>query len=120
MSNTPKHKATLALRWRNEAKRVNVELRGRYADAFPVNSSLFTSGYSFDDPNSADTTVTYRYAPVPTSITLDAGITWRPPLGGRDITLSLNGTNVLDNRRATFAGTPKIGRVVLTRVRYAF
>jgi iron complex outermembrane receptor protein len=120
MSNSPKHKATLSLQYQPGDGNVSAEIRGRYADAFPVNSSLFTSGYSFDDPNSADTTVTYRYAPVPTSITLDAGITWRPSFGGRDIALSLNGTNILDNRRATFAGTPKIGRVIMTRLRYAF
>jgi outer membrane receptor for ferrienterochelin and colicins len=120
MSNSPKHKATLSLQYRPSDPKWSAELRGRYADAFPVNSSLFTSGYTFDDPNSSDTTVTYQYAPVPTSITLDAGITWRPPFGGRDIALSLNGTNILDNRRATFAGTSKIGRVIMTRLRYAF
>jgi iron complex outermembrane receptor protein len=120
MSNSPKHKASVSFRYRNEDKRLNAELRGRYADAFPVNSGLFTSGYGFDDPNSPDSTGTYSYSPVPTTITLDAGITWRPPFGGRDVAISLNGTNILDNRRATFAGTPKIGRVIMTRLRYAF
>lgn len=120
MSNTPKHKATFSVRYQNDAHRISSEVRARYADAFPVNSSLYTSGYAFDDPNSSDTTVTYKYAPVPTTITLDAGVTWRLPLRNRDVAFSLNGTNVLDNRRATFAGTPRIGRLIMTRLRYAF
>jgi iron complex outermembrane receptor protein len=119
MSNSPKHKATFTVRYRHEPRRIGAELRARYADAFPVNSSLYTSGYAFDDPNSADSTVKYTYPPVPTTIALDAGVTWRIP-GPRDITLSLHGTNVLDNRRPTFAGTAPIGRLVLGRIRYAF
>jgi iron complex outermembrane receptor protein len=121
MSNSPKHKASLTLRYENAPRRLGLEVRGRYTDAFPVNSGVFYSGKRIDDPNNPDATVTLpAYDPVPVIAVLDAGLTWRLPFSAQDVTWSLNGTNILDNKRATFVGTPKIGAMVLTRLQYRF
>jgi hypothetical protein len=34
--------------------------------------------------------------------------------------VGINATNILNNERASFAGVPDIGRLVLTRVQYSF
>jgi iron complex outermembrane receptor protein len=63
----------------------------------------------------------YTYPAVPVNAFLDVGFSWRLPFAGtQQITWSINGTNVLDNKRATFAGVPEIGRMVMTRIQYAF
>ena len=51
---------------------------------------------------------------------LDAQFAWRLPIPGQSVTWSITGTNILNNKRATFVGTPEIGRLVMTRVQYAF
>lgn len=116
MSNSGKNKATLALRYDNDRKEYGVELRGRYTDAFPVNSGVFYSGQAIPSPSGG----TYTYPAVPVIATVDLGFNWQLPLGRRDVTWSLNGTNILDNKRATFDGTPAIGRLVMTRFSYKF
>ncbi|HKS04818.1 MAG TPA: TonB-dependent receptor [Gemmatimonadaceae bacterium] len=119
MSNSPKNKMSLTMRY-DDARKYAVEVRGRYADAFPVNSGVYYSGKDIDDPNSAVPTDVYQYPSVPVFMTLDAGVTWRQPFGYRNLTWSLNGTNILNNERPTFAGTPLIGSMVMTRLSYTF
>jgi outer membrane receptor for ferrienterochelin and colicins len=119
MSNSPKNKASVTFRY-DHTPSLSLELRGRYADAFPVNSGVYYSGKDIDDPNSANPADTYQYPSVPVFMTMDAGVTWRQPLGYENLTWSLNGTNVLDNKRPTFAGTPAIGAMVMTRLAYRF
>jgi len=51
---------------------------------------------------------------------VDAQFSWRLPLPGQSVTWSITGTNILDNKRVTFVGTPEIGRLLMTRVQYAF
>ena len=119
MSNSPKNKASLTLRY-DDTRKFAAEVRGRYADAFPVNSGVYYSGKDIDDPNSANPVDVYQYSSVPVILTLDAGVTWRQPFGYRGFTWSLNGTNVLNNERATFAGTPAIGRMIMTRLSFTF
>jgi outer membrane receptor for ferrienterochelin and colicins len=119
MSNSPKNKGSLTVRY-DDTRKFALEVRGRYADAFPVNSGVYYSGKDIDDPNSANPLDVYQYPSVPVFLTLDAGVTWRQPLGYRNLTWSLNGTNILNNERPTFAGTPTIGSMVMTRLSYTF
>ena len=60
-----------------------------------------------------------RYPGVPVNALLDLGFSWRLPVAA-SVRWSLNATNVLNNEVATFVGTPKIGRLVMTRLQYTF
>jgi iron complex outermembrane receptor protein len=131
--NAPDHKASLTARWVDEVRGLSLETRGRYANTFPVNSGVYASNRSFVAPAVLNPNVpagtyqtnngvtTYTYPAVPVNMFLDVGFSWRVPVRGtQQITWSVNGTNVLDNKRATFAGVPEIGRMVMTRIQYAF
>lgn len=109
-ANTPKHRATLTLRRVDEAKGMNMELRGRYMDAFPVNSGVLNS-YNIGTPT--------RYDPVPVNMFLDAGFSWRLPVA-QNIRWSLNVQNLLNNEVPSFAGVAPVGRLATTRVQYTF
>jgi outer membrane receptor protein involved in Fe transport len=85
-------------------------------DAFPVNSGLLNSLGS--PPNAAGTVL---YPPVPSQTMIDAGFSWRLPIEmAQKLTWSVSVTNLLDLKAATFAGTPQIGRMMLTRLKYEF
>jgi outer membrane receptor for ferrienterochelin and colicins len=131
--NAPDHKATLTARWNDEIRGLSLETRGRYANTFPVNSGVYASNRSFPAPavlnpnvpagtyQTTNGVTTYTYPAVPVNMFLDFGFSWRLPVrGSQQITWSVNGTNILDNKRATFAGVPEIGRMVMTRLQYAF
>ncbi|HEY0996805.1 MAG TPA: TonB-dependent receptor, partial [Gemmatimonadaceae bacterium] len=109
-ANVPKHRGSLALRFEDEPKGYSAEIRGRYADAFPVNSGVFNS-YNVGTP--------VRYGPVPVNALLDLGMSWRIPFNP-GVRWSLNATNILDNQVPTFVGVPAIGRLIMTRVSYSF
>jgi outer membrane receptor for ferrienterochelin and colicins len=100
--NAPQYKASLAARYRNETKGLSGEVRGRYTDAFQVNSGVYVGA-------------------VPVNMLLDASVTWRPTGAiGRNTTLSLSGTNLLDEQVPTFIGVPAVGRMILGRIQYTF
>jgi outer membrane receptor for ferrienterochelin and colicins len=99
--NAPDHKGSLTTRWADEAKGYSTELRGRYTNAFFVNTGVYN-------------------AQVPVNAFLDASLSWKLPFGVRQATWSVNALNVLDNKRASFAGVPEIGRLVMTRLQYEF
>jgi len=131
-TNSPMHKATLALRYTNELKGLSTEFRTRYADAFDVNSGVFYSGRVIPAPGgtcsgaAADQctgdpgTQTYSYGGVPVSATIDINVSWRLPFAGENLTWSVLANNVLDNKRPTMAGIPAMGRLVMTRLQYRF
>jgi len=143
--NAPDHKASLTLRWNHEIRGLSVETRGRYANTFPVNSGVYASNRSFPAPATlnpkrvedgtyqtapgstipcSETTpasCVYTYPDVPVNVFVDLGFSWRLPIrGSQQLTWSINGTNIFDNKRPTFAGVPEIGRMVMTRIQYAF
>jgi iron complex outermembrane receptor protein len=99
--NSPDNTATLTTRYRDEARGLSLELRGRYANAYPVNSGVYVGD-------------------VPVNAFLDASFSWRLPLPGQSVTWSITGSNITNNKKFTFIGTPEIGRLVMTRLQYAF
>jgi iron complex outermembrane receptor protein len=110
-ANTAKHRATATVRYENQLRAWSAEVRGRYTDAFPVNSGVFNS---YGLPLGS-----VRYPPVPVNALLDAGFSWVLPVAGSP-RWSLNATNLLDNKVPTFVGVPAIGRLIMTRVQYQY
>lgn len=118
MSNSPQHRAGLRGRYESP-RRWGVELGGRYASSFPVNSSAYVSGINL--PIASPVTggpTTFQYDRVPVNMFLDAGLSYRFTLAGKQALWSLNGTNLLDNQVPSFVGVPNIGRLLITRVKY--
>lgn len=111
-SNSPKHRASGTAAYTNAASGWSFTGTVRYADAFPVNSGTFSSY----NPNPAGGV---SYAPVPANTMFDVGAAYRLPVAP-NVTWSLNVSDLLDTRVATFAGVPEIGRLIVTRVRYSF
>lgn len=121
--NAPDHKATVSGRFNDEFRGISFEVRGRYSNGFEVNSGVFGSVKSFTAPADPRPGVgsEYTYDAVPVGAFLDLQFAWRIPLGSaQQVTWSINANNVLDNARASFAGVPEIGRMVTTRLQYAF
>jgi outer membrane receptor for ferrienterochelin and colicins len=97
--NAPANKGSVALHYRDEAKGLSGELRGRHVASFPV--------YSFIN----GTIATYNL--------VDAQVSVRPTfLNG--VLWSLNATNLLDKKHREFVGGGAIGRLVMTRVQVTF
>lgn len=125
MLNAPDNKASLTFRYRDEPKGWGAELRGRYTNAYPVNSGVYASGLnangqpiSFTRPGS---TATYTYEPVGVAALLDVGVNKRFAIpGAQEFLWSLNATNLFDNKRRSFPGSPEIGRMLVTRLQYSF
>jgi len=115
--NAPDNKATVSFRYNSEPRGIGYEIRGRYANAFPVNSGVYATDFSFPRPGVAQT---YRYEPVTTQAYLDLSFNWRLPIAAREALFSIMGTNVTNNKRRSFPGYPEIGAMVMTRVQYTF
>ncbi len=111
-SNSPKYRASTTATYNNDASGWSYNATVRYADAFPVNSGTFSSY----NPNPAGGV---SYAPVPANTMIDLGISYRLPIA-QNVTWSLNVSDLLDTKVATFAGVPQIGRLIATRVKYTF
>jgi outer membrane receptor for ferrienterochelin and colicins len=109
-ANTPKNRATATVRYERQVSGFSAEVRGRYADAFPVNSGVFNS-YNIGTPT--------PYPPVPVNALLDAGFSWVLPVAHAP-RWSVQASNLLDNKVPTFVGVPAIGRMLLTRIQYTY
>ena len=97
--NAPRHKASISFNGYSPARGLTSNLRLRWVNGFPVHAGVFRRD-------------------VPSYAVVDAGISWRvPTLDG--VTWSLTASNLLDHRHYEFAGTPRLGRLVLTRIHYA-
>ncbi len=98
--NAPRNKGTAALRYRDDVKGMNGELRFRRTASFPGNSGVYVGqvkGYNL----------------------LDASYTLRPNfLGGA--MLSVMAQNLLNYHHSEFIGGASLGRLIMTRVQYAF
>ncbi len=98
--NAPKHKGTLGIVFRDEAAGVQAELRGRAVASFPVRSGVYrgeVDGYAV-----VDASVEYRLARAP------------------HLMMGLAGYNLMNHRHREFVGAPRLGRLVVTRVRFDF
>jgi outer membrane receptor for ferrienterochelin and colicins len=114
MSNSPKNRASTTATYTNTSTGWSFDGTVRYADAFPVNSGVFNSLGAASNPPGA-----VLYAPVPANTMVDVGASYRLPIP-QNVTWSLNVTDLLGTRVATFVGVPQIGRLIVTRVRYSF
>lgn len=98
--NAPHKKATVAVRWRDDARGFSAEARFRHSARFPGNSGVYVG-----------TVRAYNL--------YDAQMTFRPNfLGGA--MLSVMGQNLLDTKHAEFVGGAPLGRLIMTRLQYAF
>ncbi len=137
MSNSPRSRGSLGLRWRDEARAMGFELRGRYNEAYPVNSGVYATnfafplalgqtGYTVGASGGAGKcpvapTGTFCYENVPEAVIFDAQVSKTFEIGGKQKLLwSLNAQNMFDNRVRTFPGVAEIGRMLTTRLSYSF
>ncbi len=109
-ANTPKHRGTLTFHYANEGRGLSGEVRGRYTDAFDVNSGVYNS-YNVGTP--------IPYDRVETAALVDAGVSYRLPFAS-NVRFSLNAQNVFNNYKATFIGVPVMGRFISSRLQYTF
>ncbi|MFI5311766.1 MAG: TonB-dependent receptor domain-containing protein [Gemmatimonadales bacterium] len=114
MSNSAKNRGSVTTRYNNDGSGVGFDMTVRYTDAFPVNSGYYNSL----TPNIFNASYA-TYPSVPAQTAVDLGISYRLPIQQK-VSWSLNVSNLLDNRQPTFPGTPPIGRLILTRLRYEF
>jgi iron complex outermembrane receptor protein len=136
MSNSPRSRGSLGLRYNNPDNGIGFDLRGRFNQAFPVNSGVYATNLAFPlaaGQTGATTNAqggvgrcspapagTFCYENVPQATLFDAQVSKRFKLGAQKLMWSLNATNLLDNRVRTFPGVPEIGRMVMTRIQYSF
>jgi hypothetical protein len=92
---------------------MNLEFRGRDADAIDVNSGVFNN---YDQSTANGRT---PYTRVPVNAFLDAGLSWKLPVA-QNVRWSLNIQNLLDNQVPSFIGVAPVGRFATTRVSYTF
>ncbi|MCC7053009.1 MAG: TonB-dependent receptor [Gemmatimonadaceae bacterium] len=120
--NAPGAKGSLTSRYSNAETGWGGEVRYRYTNAFPVNSGVYVSGQPLVTTGTVvGRDANYTYNPVPVNNLFDVGISKR--FGGttrRALTWSLNVTNLFDRRVPTFAGTPAIGRLAMSRISATF
>jgi iron complex outermembrane receptor protein len=117
MLNAPDNKASIALRYNSEPRGMGYEIRGRYANKFPVNSGVYATDFNFPRPG---VNQAYRYEPVDVQAFLDLSFNVRLPVAGREAMLSIMGTNVTNNKARSFPGFPEIGAMFMTRLQYTF
>jgi len=139
MSNSPKNHGSIGVRYRNENNGIGFEVRSRYSDAYPVNSSVFATNVAIPiaagqpgAPTATPTATGYGKCPaaagtgvfcydnVPAVTTFDAQVSKRFTIGAQKLLWSINAQNLTDNKYRTFAGVPETGRMLLTRLQYQF
>jgi len=120
--NAPGAKSSLTGRYTSDENGWGGELRYRYSNAFPVNSGVFISGQPLVTAGTVvGRNANYTFDPVPVNNLVDVGISKRFGADSRRrLTWSLNVTNLFDQRVPTFAGTPDIGRLAMTRLSTTF
>ncbi|AMW05065.1 TonB-dependent receptor [Gemmatimonas phototrophica] len=136
MSNSPMSRGSLGMRYKNDDNGLGFDLRGRYAEAYPVNSGVYATNVAYAlaagqtgaaanasggaNRCSPAPAGTFCYENVPEQFLVDAQVSKRFDLGGQRLMWSLNATNMFDNRVRTFPGVPEIGRMIMTRIQYSF
>lgn len=112
--NSPKNKASLGAEYSSAALGLTVEARGRYVEGFPVKSGVYVSNDAVGESCSDGENVCVEdYA------LLDLNISYALPIS-RSTTLSLTGTNILNNRHIEMIGAPELASVWLLRIQQSF
>jgi outer membrane receptor for ferrienterochelin and colicins len=135
-SNSPRMRFSLGGRFSDEPRGITVDVRARYSDAYPVNSGVYISNFAFAIPAGNPGAVanasggpnrcnpapagTFCYSNVPEATLFDLTVAKRFEVGGQKVLWSITGTNLTNNLVNTFPGVPEIGRLVMTRLQYAF
>jgi iron complex outermembrane receptor protein len=99
-SNAPKSKASLGLKFNQEPTGVLIDVRGRWVDAFPMNSGVFVGE-------------------VPSYTVVDATVAYRLAFA-RSMVVSIDGANILNKKHRELVGAPEIGRLVVTQLKVEF
>jgi len=108
--NASKNRGSAALRYRDAVGGWSLEGRARVAKGFPVSSGVYVSPQNPDG----------SFIPTDDYGVFDVMGTWRPPIGVRNMLLSVSVTNVFNKGYTTFVGVPTIGRLVMSKVSYTF
>ncbi|MCZ6915261.1 MAG: TonB-dependent receptor, partial [Gemmatimonadetes bacterium] len=96
----PKHKASVALGYRNDNVGFSTKVGARAVSTFPVASGVLRGQVT-------------SYA------LLDASVRYRLPWAP-NVRVSINAQNIFDNRHQEFAGAPELGRLLTTRLHVTF
>ena len=112
MSNSPKYRASTTVRYNDDTDGLSFDASLRFSDAFPVNSGLLNSLGTPPNPSG-----TALYPSVPAYTLADVGTSFRL---AKNTSMALTVSNLFDTRVATFVGTPQIGRLIMTRLRWEF
>jgi iron complex outermembrane receptor protein len=119
--NSPKNKASLGTTYRSERLGLVVEARGRYVENFPVKSGVYISTDAVE--SNRDNCVLAGGAQTATCLDdfalLDLNISYALPMS-RSTTISLTGTNILNDKHIQMIGAPELASVWLLRVQQSF
>jgi outer membrane receptor for ferrienterochelin and colicins len=110
--NASRSKGSVTVGWRDEPNGWSAETRFRAVKGFPVNSGVYVSAPDPEDPE--------RLLPTDSYGVLDLQGTWKPPIGARNMLVTLSVQNLFNRHYSTFIGVPNLGRLVLTKVSYTF
>ena len=99
-SNGPRNKAALGVRFDQRPTGLSLDVRGRWVERFPMNSGVFVG--VVDTYSVVDATLAYRFPFAKSTI------------------LSVDATNVLNDRHRELVGAPEIGRLVVTQLQVTF
>jgi outer membrane receptor for ferrienterochelin and colicins len=110
--NASKSKGSVTVGWRDDLGGWSAETRFRAVKGFPASSGVYVSAPDPDNPGSLLPTDSYGV--------MDVHGTWKPPLGARNMLISLNVQNLFNKHYSTFVGLPNLGRFLLTKVSYTY
>ncbi len=110
--NASRSKGSLTVGWRDDLNGWSAETRFRAVKGFPVRSGVYESAPDPDDPG--------RLLPTASYGVFDLQGTWKPPIGARNMLVSVNVQNLFNKHYSTFVGLPNLGRFLLTKASYTF
>jgi iron complex outermembrane receptor protein len=110
--NATRSKGSITVGWRDAPRGWSTEARLRAVKGYPMNSGVYVSAPDPDNPGSL--------LPGDSYAVIDLQASWKPPIGARNMILSANVQNLLNEHYSTFVGVPNLGRLVLTKLSYTF
>ena len=110
--NATRSKGSATVAWRDDPRGWAAEVRFRGVKGFPVNSGVYSTAPDPDDPT--------RLLPIDSYGLFDAQVSWRPPVGNRNMILSVNVQNLTNKQYQTFPNLPILGTVAITKLSYTF